>query len=176
MTLALLLALFQANPTPAAPPPPIVRTMVAPPPIITTAVAPPPMIVPSMPVPSPPVVVDVRVTAGGRILFADEMRVDDMMGASYSQSRSESPARACKPYRYGRQQSTTFNLRLNARSGEAATRLMSVSVSWSRPIDDADCTSSGTRSASIDQTVAWEPGRPLVLTGDGGLRVELRPR
>lgn len=176
MTVALLLAFVQANPTPPAPPPPIVRTMVPPPPMITTAVSPPPMMVPSMVLSGPPVVVDVRVTAGDRTLFADQMRVDEMMGASYSQSRSDAPARPCKTNRYDRQQSTTFNLRLNARSGEAGTRLMSVSVTWSRPIDDPDCATSGTRSASINQTVGWEPGRPLVLTGDGGLRVELRPR
>ena len=152
----------------------MVTTAVSPPPVIT------PMISPSFPPidaqSGPPVLVDVRVTAGDRTLFADQLRVDGMMGASFSQNRSEAMARSVPAKRYDRQQSTTFNLRLNSRIGELGTRLMSVSVTWSRPIDNADCVNTGSRSASINQTVTWQPGRPVVLTGDGGLRVELRPR
>jgi hypothetical protein len=187
MTVALLFALLQAG---QPVPPPVVVPVIAapmppaPPPMIRTTVSPPPVVVPSYPPPfspasrmiGPPVLVDVRVTAGNQTLFADQMRVDGMMGASYSQTRSEAMARVCPDARYDRQQSTNFNLRLNGRNMEAGSRQMSVSVNWSRPIESADCASNGTRGASINQTVNWEPGKTVVLTGDGGLRVELRPR
>lgn len=175
MSVALLLALLQPYPVaPPAPPPPIVTTAVVPPPMIVPAISPP--IAPMLRAISPPVVVDVRVTTGNQTLFADQMRVDGLMGASFSQNRSEAMARTCPADRYDRQQSTMFTLRLNSRNVELGGRLMSVSVTWSRPIESNDCANSGTRSASISQTVAYQPGKPIILTGDGGLRVELRPR
>ena len=175
MSVALLFELLQPYPAPPAPPPPsIVSTAVSPPPIVVPTISPP--IAPALRAISPPVVVDVRITAGNQTLFADQMRVDGLMGASFSQNRSEAMARSCPTDRYDRQQSSNFTLRLNSRNIEMGTRLMSVAVSWSRPVDNIDCNNTGSRSASINQTVTWQPGRAVVLTGDGGLRVELRPR
>jgi hypothetical protein len=173
MAVSLLVALLQAGV--ALPPPPMVATAVSPPPITSVPMMPSPPL-PSAFRPGPPILVDVRVTAGDRVLFADMLRVDTMSGANYSQNRSEAPARACPADRYGNQQSTAFSVRLHNRVGEVGRKSLSVNVNWSRPVDGGGCPSGGSRGVSINQVVEVEPGKRSLLTGDGGLRVELTPR
>lgn len=175
MSAYLLALLFQ--PVPAAPPP-IVR--VAPPapviiPPVVTPVAPPPMIVPNYRS-EPPVLVQVRVTAGNLVLFNDRLSVDAFQGATFSQSRSESSAATCANSGYDRQQSTYFNLRLSKRIGSGDQRSMTISVTWTRPVEGDPCQGSGTRGATLNQVIPLERGRTAVVTGDGGLKVEITPR
>jgi len=173
MFAALIALLAQNVDSPVtAVPPPIVR-----PPIMITPSASRRIATSDYRSADPPIRIGVRATAGSRVLLADDFRVDTMIGANFTQSRSEAPLQQCAgPDQYSRQHSTTFNLRLNVRPNAAGQRLMSVSVSWTRPMEGANCVTSGTRGASIEQNVTIEPGKPVVLTGDGGLRVELTPR
>lgn len=165
---ALLLALL-LQPAPPMPP--------APPPIIRypTVVPPSPVLIHPRPA-EPATPVHVRVTAGSILLFDDRLSVDSS-GANFSQNRSEATSAVCTgPDRYDRQRSSSFNLRLARRTDFADQRQLMISVSWTRPTEPADCSGNGTRGATLVQSVPIIPGKTAVITGDGGLRVEVTPR
>ncbi len=138
----------------------------APPPIVTTATVPPPIV--RFSANRTPVTVQVRASAGSRLLLADRFLVGPM-NASFSQQRNEGAPARCTEFRDGsRRTSMNFSL------GHAYSVLKDqyrVTLSWSRPGGD-DC-GAGQRTTSVEQTVTLQPGKTVIVQGDGGLQVEL---
>lgn len=163
--LALALLLQDVTVKPTAPPPPV----------ITVAPIAPPVILPAPRDKAPAFPVQVKVMAGKQILLQDTLLVDSLNGASLMQSRSESAPETCSnQYRYYGTPTTGLSLRINRRDSSENSSLMSVTVNWSRPTQPATCTSYGSRTAMINQTVELAPGQSVRFEGDGGLIVELR--
>jgi hypothetical protein len=186
IALIALQAAVQAPPPPAPPPrgmvsnspPPIVRTNVPPPPVMTVHTAPPmatPILAaPDLPAPSP-VLLDIRVSGDGGIIWEGSLRVGP--SASYSENRSESRATPCSPYLgYDPGLRSGFTLNLSHYSTREKPNQFSVGASWSRPANPQDCAEPGSRSVQFQQTVELAPGTERVVQGDGGLSVRLRRR
>jgi hypothetical protein len=127
--------------------------------------------------PAPPVLpVELRVTAGNRVLFHDTMRVARNNGASYNESRQEASATQCEPSRsYDNGDRQSLNVQLYLQDPQENPRI-SVSVNWQRPVAGGDCASDGTRSVQVSQSFRLERGRAITIQGDAGLTVTVTPR
>ena len=147
----------------------------SPPPIIAPPAPPPPIVAIRSPMapranfqPRPPITVRVRATAGSVVLVADRFRVGPT-NASFSQQRNEAAPTSCGDYRdSSRRTSINFSVGPAYSSEKEQYR---VSLSWSRP--GGEICGAGQRTTSVEQTVALQPGRTIVVEGDGGLKVEL---
>ncbi len=116
----------------------------------------------------------VRVSSPKGVLWQGVLRVANNQGASYSQNLSQASTHACpsnSPYDRSERSSVSFNVYAqNYGQGAPSYRL---DASWARPIKEANCLESGTRTVQINHAVALEPGQTSVIEGDAGLRVEV---
>lgn len=118
--------------------------------------------------PRPPITVRVSASAGPQLLVSDRFRVGPAI-ASFSQQRNEAAPTRCSEYRdSSRRTNITFSV---GPAYSTQKDMYRVSLSWSRPGGD-DC-DAGQRTTSVEQSVKLEPGKTIVVQGDGGLRVEL---
>lgn len=162
MIMALALLMQGAPAEPAALPPPTITVV----PTIVAPLAPPRANDPAFPL-------KVKITAGKQVLFEDSLLVDALNGASVTQSRSEAAPESCpNEYRYCGTPTTGLTFRANQRRG-GNNALLGVTVNWSRRTQPATCTSYGTRTIMINQTVELAPGKSVRVEGDAGLIVEL---
>src|SRR5215211_6527825 len=116
----------------------------------------------------------IRISSPAGPLWQGTLRVAMNQGASYSQSLSQASTELCPagvPYDRSERSSVSFNIYAqNYGQGRPSYRL---DVSWGRPIVDANCGESGTRTVQITQSVTLDPGQTATIEGDAGLRVEL---
>jgi hypothetical protein len=147
----------------------------SPPPVIV-AVSPPPS-VPVMVPPNAVAAIRVRVAAGTRTLFDDELRVGRGSGASYNENRSEASSIDCSTDRfYGSGDRHSLTVQLNLRDEQQTGPAVNINVTWSRPASATVCPSEGSRSVSLAQTIPLGPGQSATVRGDGGLSVTLTRR
>lgn len=116
---------------------------------------------------------EVRVTAAGRTLIADRLRIRDGQMASVSTNRTEASVIECKSL-WQNSQATGINLSIyGQRSDDEQTYRLS--FSWSRPGPDIDgCESGGTQRVSIEQNISFAKSPRVVIRGDADTVVELR--
>ena len=116
----------------------------------------------------------VKVSSPQGLLWQGTLRVAENQSASYSQNMSQASTVVCppgSPYDRSERSSVSFNVYTqNSGQGRPNYRL---DVSWARPIIDANCGESGTRTVQINQSVTLDPGQTAAIEGDAGLRVEL---
>ena len=120
----------------------------------------------------------VRVSAGDQVLFDDTLRAARNSSASYEQNRSEAPAGPCPSNRGYGSGSNRESLRLQVYVVEAGLNGPSarVTVNWQRPSDTAGCSSEGSRTVAVSETVPLQTGQTATVRGDGGLVVTLSRR
>ena len=118
--------------------------------------------------PLEPVTVRVRIFSGRTLLLSDQLRVA-RFNATDILTRNEAPAADCPP-ESGPTVQSTLTFQIN-REGSKSPDEYFIGVSWSHPVDG--CKLAGSRGVSIAQPVTIKPGEPTVVTGDGGLRIEL---
>jgi hypothetical protein len=129
--------------------------------------------VPQAAVSSEAVPVRIRVSAGGRLLFDDVLRIARNSGASYQEYRNEAAETVCNGERYSNSQDrNTLNINLSLREDRPMSPRVSVSVNWQRPSEDEIC-GDGTRTVQLSQTVPLAPGQSATVQGDAGLTVTL---
>ena len=117
--------------------------------------------------------VEVVIRAPAGILWQGMLRVADRGESNWSQTRSEPPRQPCavrSSYWNGDREMLSLSLSPGARDTPDG---MIVQVRWARRGDD---TCDGLRTVELRQTVALPSRQTAVVTGDGGLRVELRRR
>jgi hypothetical protein len=164
----MLLAMQTAAMPPAAmavsAPPPMVRNY--PVPVVTTIDPQAPLQVSD---------IDVVIRAPSGLLWQGTLRVAERGGeSSWSQTRSEPPRSAC-PSRssyFWNGEREMLSLSLASASREMAATLV-VQVRWARRGEGA-C--DGLRTVELRQTVEMTGRQTTTVSGDGGLRVELRRR
>ena len=118
--------------------------------------------------PLEPVTVRVRIFSGKTLLLSDQLRVA-RYNATDILTRNEAPADDC-PADAGPTVQSMLTFQIN-REGSRSPDDYFIGVSWSHPVDG--CKLAGSRGVSIAQAVTIKPGEPTVVTGDGGLRIEL---
>lgn len=115
----------------------------------------------------------VRITAGGRELLNDRLRVRTRQGGTLSQTRGEAEAQFCEANRYSGEQ-TSISFRINSTS-ERPGDAYRINFSWTRPeASPDDCGRFGTNQVGLDQLVTVTRGAPTIIRGDGGVVIELR--
>ena len=172
MMFAYLLSMVAQQATVTPTPPPIVSTSVFPPPIIVSRIAQPirAEMLPAVPV-------EVRITAGDRLLYFDTLRVARGAGASYSENRSEASALLCPDAQsYDRSERTSLSVNLYWRDSGSEAPGVNVTVNWQRPQSGTDCAPVGSRGIQVSQSVRLAPGESAVIKGDAGLTVRLTRR
>ena len=123
---------------------------------------------PSALAPLEPVTIWVRIFSGRKLLLSDQLRVA-RYNATDILTRSEAPAQDCPPASGPTVQSTlTFQIN---REGSTNPDDFFIGLTWSHPVDE--CKLSGSRGVSLAQPVTIKAGAPTVVSGDGGLRIEL---
>jgi hypothetical protein len=177
----LLLAALQAQAgmtTQAVSPPPVAVRLDPPPPTAIMAVprestgmyrlAPEPR--GKMPAIAPlePVRVRVRIFSGRTLLLSDELRVARYNATDILQ-RHEAPGDNC-PADAGPTVQSSLTFQIN-REASATPDEFFIGLSWSHPVDG--CTLAGSRGVSLAQPVTIKPGESTLVTGDGGLTIEL---
>ena len=121
--------------------------------------------------------VEMRVTAGNRLLFDDTLRVARNSAASFSQNRQEASLSACDTSRgYEASDRHALNINLYLQENSPGDQRVNVSVSWQRPVPGQECSTDATRMVQVTQTVRLERGQSQEIEGDAGLRVVLTRR
>lgn len=149
--------------------PPIITPV--PPPLVRTDIAPP-----APPQPDrflanrPSATFVVRVSIGSDRLVDERLRVGPAM-ATISQTRQEALAGECPGITASLSRQLNVSLRPEYGSPPSRDRYR-LDVRFSRPVQEG-C-NSGSRGLQLDQQFTLLPGQSLTLTGDAGLRVELR--
>jgi len=116
--------------------------------------------------------VDVHVSAGGRVLFNDTLRVARNSGASFNQNRSEASLTACDTSRgYESADRHSLSINLYLQENTPGDPRVNVSVSWQRPVPGMECQTDATRMVQVTQTVRLDPGVSQTIEGDAGLKV-----
>lgn len=116
----------------------------------------------------------VRVSSPQGVLWQGTLRVATNQGASYSQNLSQASTEICPPNApYDRSERSSVSFNVYAQNYGQGTQNYRIDASWARPIKDANCLESGTRTVQINHAVALEPGQSTVIEGDAGLRVEV---
>jgi hypothetical protein len=128
--------------------------------------------IPQVTVRSESVPVRIRVSARGRLLFDDVLRVARNSGASYQQYRNEAAETVCAERYSNSQDRNTLSINLGIREEPPMGPSVSVSVNWQRPSEDDIC-GDGTRTVQLSQTVPLAPGQSATIQGDAGLTVTL---
>ena len=118
---------------------------------------------------------EIRLTGETGLLWSGSLRVG-CGSSSYRQTLSEAPEGICtSSSRVTGRTETSVNVTIiEASLYENDADRYQVSVGWTRPAAGSDCAQSGTRSAQISQSVELKPGKTQVLTGDAGLKLELK--
>jgi hypothetical protein len=143
-----------------------VSTPVAPP-MMRTVTFPPRVIVP----------VRLRIMPGNQVLLDDTLRLARGSSASFTQSRTEAPARFCEAEGYyGAGERQSLNVSLYLRGETNADPQVNVSVSWQRPSGTAACGAGSSRSVSLSESVTLAQGQSATVRGDAGLVVTLSRR
>ena len=121
--------------------------------------------------------VDLRVTAGNRMLFNDTLRVARNSAASFSQSRQEASLSACDTSRgYEASDRQSLNINLYLQENSPGDQRVNISVSWQRPVPGLECSTDASRTVQVTQTVRLDRGQSQTIEGDAGLRVVLTRR
>ena len=116
----------------------------------------------------------VRVSSPQGVLWQGALRVANNQGASYSQNLSQASTNVCPPNSpYDRSERSSVSFNVYAQNYGQGTPSYRVDASWARPIKEANCLESGTRTVQINHAVALQPGQTAVIEGDAGLRVEV---
>ena len=118
--------------------------------------------------------ISVRLSSPQGVLWSGTLRVANNQGASYSQHLSQASTHLCpanSPYDRSERSSVSFNV--YAQNHGQGTPSYRIDASWARPIKEANCLESGTRTVQVNHAVALEPGQTAVIEGDAGLRVEV---
>jgi hypothetical protein len=118
--------------------------------------------------------ISVRVSSPEGVLWQGTLRVANNQGASYSQNLSQASTQICPPNSpYDRSERSSVSFNVYAQNYGQGTPGYRIDASWARPIKEANCLESGTRTVQINHVVALEPGQTTVIEGDAGLRVEV---
>jgi archaellum component FlaG (FlaF/FlaG flagellin family) len=127
---------------------------------------------------APTQMIGVRVSSPQGVLWQGTLRIAENQSASYSQNLSQASTLVCPPGSpYDRSERTSVSFNVYAQNYGQGRPNYRLDASWARPIVDADCGESGTRTVQINQSVTLDPGQTATIEGDAGLRVELsRPR
>lgn len=127
---------------------------------------------------APTQMIGVRVSSPQGVLWQGTLRIAENQSASYSQNLSQASTLVCPPGSpYDRSERTSVSFNVYAQNYGQGRPNYRLDASWARPIIDANCGESGTRTVQINQSVTLEPGQTATIEGDAGLRVELsRPR
>ncbi len=156
--------------------------------MIAQVLTPPPMIPASppkyIPIPSPVsdrppaevFAVDVTVRADKQTLFEGPLRVSRTTPASMQREQSEAPPGACPDQEYGGRANNRLRLQLTSSFSQSSQTRITVSVSWTRPVERPCPTPTGSRTVEVTQTVVLPPGQIVTVAGDAGLVVTLRRR
>ena len=116
----------------------------------------------------------VRVSSPQGVLWQGNLRVANNQGASYSQNLSQASTHPCPPNSpYDRSERSSVSFNVYAQNYGQGTPSYRIDASWARPIKEANCLESGTRTVQINHAVALQPGQTAVIEGDAGLRVEV---
>ena len=116
----------------------------------------------------------VRVSSPQGVLWSGTLRVAINQGASYSQNLSQASTQSCPPNSpYDRSERSSVSFNVYGQNHGQGTPSYRIDASWARPIKEANCLESGTRTVQINHAVALEPGQTTVIEGDAGLRVEI---
>lgn len=123
---------------------------------------------------APTQMIGVRVSSPQGVLWQGTLRIAENQSASYSQNLSQASTLVCPPGSpYDRSERTSVSFNVYAQNYGQGRPNYRVDASWARPIVDANCGESGTRTVQINQSVTLEPGQTATIEGDAGLRVEL---
>ena len=116
----------------------------------------------------------IKVSSPQGVLWQGTLRVAENQSASYSQNMSQASTLICPPGSpYDRSERTSVSFNVYTQSYGQGRPNYRIDVSWARPIVDANCGESGTRTVQINQSVMLDPGQTVTIEGDAGLRVEL---
>jgi hypothetical protein len=116
----------------------------------------------------------VRVSSPQGVLWQGTLRVANNQGASYSQNLSHASTHSCPPNSpYDRSERSSVSFNVYAQNYGQGAPSYRIDASWARPIREANCLESGTRTVQINHAVALQPGQTAVIEGDAGLRVEV---
>lgn len=173
MIVAFLLALAADQLAATAPAsPPIVAVQDSPPPVITPRIA-----IPVRAEQQPAIPIEVRISAGNRLLYSDTLRVARAAGANYSENRSEASLVVCPDTSsYDRSERSSLNVNLYWQELGNGSPSVNVSVNWLRPESATGCAPIGTRGVQLSQVVRLAPGESAEIKGDAGLIVRLTRR
>jgi len=167
----------------ASEPPAIVAVSPAPPPpIVSVNVAPPAVVAPRIATPirveqQPAVPIEVRITAGDRLLFSDTLRVARGSGASYSENRNEASTLICPDVSsYERSERSSLSVNLYWQESGNGSPGVNLSVNWTRAEGAGGCSPVGSRGVQLTQLVRLAPGESATVRGDAGLVVRLTRR
>ena len=117
---------------------------------------------------------DIAIRSPSGPLWKGTLRVGDRSGeGSWSQTKSEPSSITCpiQSY-YGSTDREMLSLSLSL-SGRDMADVLNVQARWARR-GDVPC--DGLRTVEVRQAVQIAGQQPIVVTGDGGLQVELRRR
>lgn len=116
----------------------------------------------------------VRLSSPEGVLWQGHLRVGANQSASYSQNLSQASPEICpsgSPYDRSERSAISFNVYVQ-NSGQWGPSYR-VDASWSRPLQERNCSESGTRTVQLNHTLVIEPGQTSVVEGDAGLKVEV---
>ena len=161
-----LVALLEVQSS-VAPVPPII-----PPPIV--AVAPPAPFRIDQTRRVDPIVVDVTVTAGDRVLYQGTLRTGGSSTARFSEDKTELASDPCVGTAgFFNSERSSFSIQLTPFDTFDDHRRVTVSVDWARPVPTGTCGPGTARTVRVSQTVQLEPHRPMIINGDASLSVKL---
>lgn len=123
--------------------------------------------------------IGVEIAGGGKTLWQGTLRVSRFHGASFNQTLSQASNTLANRGENHRGGSSRDSLMLNLSGGHRSVEQpnwFSISINWVRSDTSPSCGSHETpaRTVGLTDTASLIPGRPVRLSGDGGLVVTLR--
>lgn len=163
----------------AAPPAPVVKPYFPPPVFIPTPTGQPVRPIGSADMAgydhhAPPIPLRIEVRSNGNILWSDTLKVGFAGQSSHSISRYEPPDQPCGVRGFRANMQSSLRVDLGFEPGRDAGDKLRANVVWVRPMADQGCErGAGSRSVSLNQIIALEPGATRKIEGDGGLVVTI---
>jgi hypothetical protein len=119
--------------------------------------------------------VDVDATAGSEVLWRGSLRVgSSSRSASFNRTTMQAPRPDCDTAKYDEGVRDSFNLSLNRYPRGDGPIRTTVQVSWDRP---SGCSGDRVqRSVQLSGALDLQPGQPVTIEGDAGLRIRFTLR